>query len=479
MPAGPVCFVFRRKRRRDGVLHVAETYTACIALPGEPRQHLPTGLADKRAAEAWARERLLELERERAGIGLPRRVVDEASRSLTAHFDDFHDELIARGASTEYAYIQRRLLLRLSAEVPWSRLADLSVERFESWRRKHCTEHSARNLNQYLAAASGFARWLVRRGIWPDNPLRNVVRVAEEGKQRRRRRALSVDEQQRLLSVAGPRLPAYALILETGLRRSEAEALRWGDLEFRDGGALLRLDGSATKNGRDVVRPLRDSTARVLLAIRPRGFQPGQRVFARGLPDVAALKADLEAAGIPFEDHRGARVDLHALRHTAITNLGAAGVAPRLVQEFARHSDMRLTNRVYTDVQRLGMDSVLSAMPSYAAVERAASEGVPVEPRGTAEWTPERMPERDAKGRFVTGKAEPPPFDDSSESLSNKHLRRDAAGAVADGRRLAESSLSTTSSNRFSPIIVEIWPEKAGIRATTGCQSTIRRSQSD
>jgi integrase len=54
-------------------------------------------------------------------------------------------------------------------------------------------------------------------------------------------------------------------------------------------------------------------------------------------------------AGIPFLDERGCRIDYHALRTTFITRLSTMKVHPRVAMELARHSDMRLTMKAYTD----------------------------------------------------------------------------------------------------------------------------------
>jgi hypothetical protein len=56
------------------------------------------------------------------------------------------------------------------------------------------------------------------------------------------------------------------------------------------------------------------------------------------------------ACGITVIDSLGRRVDFDALRHTFATRLNEKGVAPRVVMELMRHSDMRLTHKTYTDM---------------------------------------------------------------------------------------------------------------------------------
>ena len=47
----------------------------------------------------------------------------------------------------------------------------------------------------------------------------------------------------------------------------------------------------------------------------------------------------------------GLFADFHANRHTFITNLGKAGVSPKLAQTLARHSDPKLTMNIYSHVE--------------------------------------------------------------------------------------------------------------------------------
>lgn len=56
--------------------------------------------------------------------------------------------------------------------------------------------------------------------------------------------------------------------------------------------------------------------------------------------------------------------DLHGLRKTYGTMLAAAGVSPRVAMELMRHSDMKLTMGVYTDVAQLPMIAETARLPS-------------------------------------------------------------------------------------------------------------------
>ena len=167
----------------------------------------------------------------------------------------------------------------------------------------------------------------------------------------------------RLLAAAGPRKAAYLTAWLTGLRRKELRALRWGDVRLDATPPYLSVRASTTKNRRVAVIGLRDDLAAELRAVRPDDVSPAALVWGGGLPRMTAFRADLAAAGIAFIDAQGRRADFHALRHTLATNLGRAGVAPRVAMEVMRHSDMRLTMRTYTDVTQLPTSEAMEKLP--------------------------------------------------------------------------------------------------------------------
>jgi integrase len=74
-------------------------------------------------------------------------------------------------------------------------------------------------------------------------------------------------------------------------------------------------------------------------------------------------RSDLERAGIPFLDGEGRRFDFHALRHTLCTHLRDARVGLRDAMAIMRHSDPRLTMRVYTDERQIGVASEVAKLP--------------------------------------------------------------------------------------------------------------------
>ena len=86
-------------------------------------------------------------------------------------------------------------------------------------------------------------------------------------------------------------------------------------------------------------------------------------MFPVGVPKVGTIRRDLSRAGIPFLDELGRRIDLHALRKTFGTALVLNGEQPRVVMEAMRHSDLKLTMKLYTDARQLPVGAALARLP--------------------------------------------------------------------------------------------------------------------
>ena len=114
------------------------------------------------------------------------------------------------------------------------------------------------------------------------------------------------------------------------------------------------LPADIVKNRKEQPRPLHPELVEELQKLKTAGkLEPADLVFPDGVPTMKEIRKDFKAAEIPLKDELGHVVDFHALRTTYITRLQRAGVLPREAMELARHSDMRLTMKTYTDVAQL------------------------------------------------------------------------------------------------------------------------------
>jgi integrase len=359
--------------------------------PGERRFSLHT--TDKQIAQAKLQERHKELEREALGYLLPSSIREAAQRPLGELVEAFLGDMRAREKSANTLRIYSGALRKLSAACGWNCLPGVKASDFCEW-RKDCGLR-AKTVNDYMGVWSRFFRWLKRQRLAIENPFEFIEPVDGRASEREYRRALTADEASRLLATAPhPRRVVYHTALDTGLRRHEVAHLRWADIYFggaqrsdgsadaaalseREGSpplpgagegpqgqqATVRIPASLAKNRRAAVREISPDLAGELRALRPADAAPFQLVFPHMVPEVETFKRDLAQAEIPFVDGLGRRADLHALRKTFGTAMLLNGEHPRVVMEAMRHSDMRLTMKLYTDAGQLPVGAALARLP--------------------------------------------------------------------------------------------------------------------
>jgi integrase len=142
---------------------------------------------------------------------------------------------------------------------------------------------------------------------------------------------------------------AFLLLLDTGARKSEVLRARWEDID-PDGG-LWRIP--SPKSGRPQVIPLTPSTLAMLQGIPRVGpwVVPGR--------DPSKHRADLKSAWARIRDRAGiSKVTVHDLRRTFGLHV-ARRAGLHVASKLLRHSDIRVTERVYAP---LGIDGLRDAV---------------------------------------------------------------------------------------------------------------------
>jgi len=313
-------------------------------------------LSDKEAATRKAEEFRREWEAENAGILLPKKIREGASKPLEDHLVDYVADLKKRGKSgrkNKGGVQTKNRLERLFRECGWRRAVDVTTDSFLSW-RSSTTGLSPRTLNHYLGDSITFLNWLERAGRITTNPLRNVSKVEEKGRETRLRRALSDVELAKLIEGAPQyRGIAYITAARTGLRHGELALLKWGDVVFDSETPHVLARAGTTKNKKDSRIPLTRELEAALLAHKPEDASSSDPVFPKGVPRARTLKQDLEQVGIPFCDEQGRHADFHSLRYSWATHLQRQGVNSRMAMALMRHSDRKLTDKIYTDTNLL------------------------------------------------------------------------------------------------------------------------------
>ena len=231
--------------------------------------------------------------------------------------------------------------------------------------------------NGYLTAVKGLSRWLFEKERVDRDRLVSLSRLNAKTDRRHERRALPEKELQALLSAAGgseveflgltgnDRMMVYALAMTTGFRASELASLSPRSFDLEAASPTATVKAAYSKNRREAVQPLPPDVTEALRSYLP--SRPADRsLWPGGWHKDAAemLRIDLAAAGLPYRDADGRVADFHALRHSYITLLERSGVSPKLAQELARHSDIRLTMNVYTHARLHDLAGAVDGLPA-------------------------------------------------------------------------------------------------------------------
>jgi len=355
-------FVYRPRRKIKGKTRLARLYRARLQLVGDAKvRDVSLHVTDKQVAEQKLRDMIRDLEKESVGMIAPKAQRDAYSGLLQGLVNEYVADLKALGRSGDHVRHVDKRLNRLLRECSWRTLRDATAEAFTRWRSQQ--SQAPKTLNEYLAALSAFCTWLRKQGRMAGNPFLGVAKVDTRGKQRVQRRALSDEEVCALLKSPEPRRTIYLLASHTGLRRGEINALRWDDFKLDDASPSVCVRAATNKNRREQRLPLHHELAAVLRTCA--AAANGEKVFPDGVPAMKVIREDFRAAGIKLLDQRGHRVDFHALRTSCITRFQRLGVSPREAMELARHSDMRLTMRTYTDTALLPLAKTVAALPAF------------------------------------------------------------------------------------------------------------------
>lgn len=262
---------------------------------------------------------------------------------------------------------------------------------------------SAQSRNFHLQAIRQFVHWLLDEERLQRNPLAKLKKENVELDQRRKRRAFSNDELAWLLAEAAAskrlfrgltgadRDSLYRTALGTGFRAGELASLTPGSFDLDQ--AAVNVRGEVTKDRKAIKgRPIP-----LALVNHLRGYLAGKPIDkpiwkgswckkgARMMrEDLAAARAAWVRDGsdeaqwrkrradeifLAYHNADGEWADFHALRHTFISQLAAAGVSQKLTQDLARHKDPSTTAR-YTHAERQGFVDAVNRLPSPAAAEK-------------------------------------------------------------------------------------------------------------
>jgi len=410
-----------RRKNAAGKSVPARLYRGRYRLEGDfAVKEVALGTSDKQTAEKKLRDVIKEKERERAGIIAPASQRVAAKTPLHDHLQDFLGDLRSLKRDVEYIERLETRINRLLTECRWTFAQDISGDSFGLW-RSHQESFAPKTLNDHLDAVRALLNWMIDRQRIITNPLARVKKVDTRGKQQERR-AFAKDEFVALLKAANPnRRLVYLTAAYTGLRKSELIGLVWGDIRFETDHAYIWARAVTTKDSKDAALPLHPQLAAMLKEARPVNAALNTPVFPKMRDISHAIRRDIERGGIERIDTMGRKLDFHALRYTFATNLAVKGANQRTTQELMRHSDPKLTAKVYTDPKHLPTFSAVESLP-WLTVTNDSEDGT----------HPQIAPQKsDAEGLFLSHTVTTAANDNASEP----------AGSEAFGHDLSQSDL--------------------------------------
>lgn len=363
------CYVFKPRRKVNGVLCQSGLWHAALCMPWEKKERRwSLGTSDKREAERLLHEARIEAEKRHNGLLPTEEQADAAERPLLELLEAFLADLrvLGRAETTLKKYGNMRVMF---GRCRWTLLVHVTARSFCEWRAR--SGLAPRTLNALLRDTGTFFRWMRRQRMVAENPL-EFVQCIETRRLEKFRRALTVEEVQRLLATAPhERAVVYLTAVYTGLRRNELQQLTVGDFALDREKPFVRVRACTAKNPKESRLELRPEVVAAVRSILPDIATPNARVFAGLIPRVPTFKKDLARAGIPFEDENGRRVDLHALRDTFGTHLAASGAPPFVLKELMRHSTVQQSEKYYIDARHLPFAEALAALPAFSKASEA------------------------------------------------------------------------------------------------------------
>lgn len=215
---------------------------------------------------------------------------------------------------------------------------------------KLVAERGHTHANRWLASVRACLQEAVRDHVIESNPAMGIRQFREAPP---RARVLSDEEFGRTVAaihaVEDPHVrTAFLLLMDTGARKSEVLHARWQDIDL-DGG-LWRIP--SPKSGRPQVTPLTPETVALLRAAEQLGpwLVPGR--------DPSQPRSDLKDAWAAIRVQACLEgVTIHDLRRTFGLHV-ARKAGLHIASKLLRHSDIRVTERVYAP---LGIDDLRTA----------------------------------------------------------------------------------------------------------------------
>jgi len=404
---------FVQSKNGDRIVADSEFYIARYTDANGRFRERSTGCRDLRAAEHKLNTWLQEIEKVKSGIlsqeefEVSKRHNDEIEERLYG----FEEHLKAKGATPRYIREMLSRIRKICEDCKFKRMSEMNSTMLLRWLSQQGADGmGARTRNGYREVMMTFCNWAVKDNSIAVNPFSRIPKSRESVDVRHERRALTTTEIVKLLQAAetrpihdqlavGSQKPSassksvpvgrlaniceatkekaiqlglerkllYATMIYTGLRKSELASITVGQVFLDTEIPSIVLAAKDEKSRRGATLPLHPELAEQLRKwVKLKGkVSPKEKLFH--IPDALCkiLNRDLAFAGIEKRDVLNRVIDVHALRHTHATLLARKVVSPAVAKSAMRHSDIRMTMKVYTHLETGDIAEGIKQIPDF------------------------------------------------------------------------------------------------------------------
>ena len=303
------------------------------------RQHCEsTGTSNKRLAR-----KILDIRRAEIAEGRNPNLLKSKAPALKEYMSQYLESRTDLHPNTRTRYgVSRRCLEGFLAT---ARLSDITDVRIEDYKTARLQEGAGPvGVNRDLSLLRLVLKQAKRERYIAHSPLENREHFLNERKERLQARPFTLDEEQRLLSVASGYLhPLILLLLDTGLRpNAEALTLKWKDVDFERG--MVTVVSSKTPAGLRTVPMTSRLKTGLLQWKKLTGPQNSEFVFFYPRNPAKHLFHVRKTWARALKDAKVAKRRLYDCRSTFCSRMYAAGIQPVLIELLMGHAGNSLVH---------------------------------------------------------------------------------------------------------------------------------------
>lgn len=277
------------------------------------------------------------------------------------------DEQLALNEIRQSSYDRKMETLKMLSAISDKPLNELTEDDIIAFFKTQL-DYSQSCINKMYQLLGAVYKKATHRKIIVDNPIKEI-KCPKSNKKTIPIRALTVDEQKRLLEVLKNEDIRYSdimlLSMFTGMRIGECCALMVEDINLNNRTITVNKTVARGKNGKNVLNETKTSAGtrtllvnddvadflKTIIGNKKSGllFLPSNQNLVTTNQVNYSYSATLKAYEIVDETVYG-RVDLHSLRHTYATRCIESGMPAKVLQGILGHTDINITLNIYCSV---------------------------------------------------------------------------------------------------------------------------------